>query len=127
MNTNAGREGQLVLVVDDEFDVLSIYTMLLEYHGFRVRTAGNGREALAAAALERPDIVVSDFMMPVMDGGELCLEWRATPGLRGIPFILCSAGIMRKDLEIPYDSFFKKPVFMQQLVDEIKRLLAAPR
>lgn len=122
--TDAKPGGTLVLVVDDEFDVLSVYTMLFEYHGFRVRTATNGREALAAAAIERPDIVVSDFMMPTMDGGQLCRAWRATPELRDIPFILTSAGILRGEDELPYDSFFKKPVYIRQLVDEITRLLA---
>jgi CheY-like chemotaxis protein len=121
---DAAPQAKLVLVVDDEFDVLSVYTMLLEYNGFRVRTAGNGREALEEAAVERPDIVVSDFMMPIMDGGELCRAWRASADLGRIPFILSSAGILRHDLDIPYDSVFRKPVHMQLLVEEIRRLLA---
>jgi CheY-like chemotaxis protein len=117
--------GKLVLVVDDEFDVLSAYTMLFEYRGFRVRTASNGVEALAAAARERPDIVVSDLMMPVMDGAQLCLKWRADPALSAIPFILASAGIPRKDLVVAYDTFFKKPIRFEVLLEEINRLIAA--
>ncbi len=117
--------GKLILVVDDEFDLLSVYTMLFEHVGFRVRTAANGRAALEAAALEPPDIVVSDFMMPVMDGGELCRQWRASPRLRAIPFILCSAGILRNAGEYECDSFFNKPVDLQQMMREIRRLLAA--
>jgi len=123
---DANPGGKLILMVDDEFDVLSTYQMLFEYHGFRVRTAGNGREALAAANLEPPSVVLSDFMMPVMDGGEFCLQWRAHPQLRHIPFILSSAGIMRKHVQIPYDSFFRKPVRFDELVEEINRLLAPP-
>jgi CheY-like chemotaxis protein len=119
--------GKLILVVDDEFDLLSVYTMLFEYSGFRVRTAGNGRAALEAAALEAPDIVVSDFMMPVMDGGELCRQWRASPQLRAIPFILCSAGIMRNAGEIDCDSFFNKPIDLPEMMKEIKRLLACAK
>jgi CheY-like chemotaxis protein len=122
---DANPDGKLILVVDDEFDVLSAYTMLFEYRGFRVRTAGNGEEALAAAARERPDIVVSDYMMPIMDGAQLCLKWREDPDLRDIPFILASAGIPRKDVELPYDTFFKKPIRFEVLLDEIARLLAA--
>jgi CheY-like chemotaxis protein len=118
-------DGKLVLVVDDEFDVLSAYTMLFEFHGFRVRTAGNGAEALAAAARERPDVIVSDLMMPVMDGAELCLRCRADPALRDVPFILTSAGIPRKDLVIPCDTFFKKPIRFEALVEEIGKLTAA--
>jgi CheY-like chemotaxis protein len=122
MDTNP--DGKLILVVDDEFDALSAYTMLFEYHGFRVRTAINGEQALAVAARERPDIVVSDFMMPVLDGAALCLAWRADPALRDIPFILASAGIPRKDADLPYDTFFKKPVRFEVLLAEINHLIA---
>jgi len=121
---DANPDGKLILVVDDEFDVLSAYTMLFEYRGYRVRTAGNGAEALELAARERPDVVVSDYMMPVMDGAELCLQWRADPALRAIPFILASAGIPRKDEVIPYDPFFRKPIRFEVLLDEIARLIA---
>ena len=118
-------DGKLVLVVDDEFDVLSAYTMLFEFRGFRVRTAANGAEALAAAALDTPDVIVSDLMMPVMDGAELCLQCRDDPTLRDVPFILTSAGIPRKDLVIPCDSFLKKPIRFDVLLQEIEQLLAA--
>ena len=120
---DARPDGKLVLLVDDEFDILSTYTMLFEYSGFRVATAANGRQALAAAALEQPAIVVSDFMMPVMDGADLCRAWRADAGLRPIPFILCSAGIVRDHATIPYDSFFRKPVPIDKLITEVRRLL----
>ena len=122
---DAHPDGKLILVVDDEFDVLSAYTMLFEYRGYRVRTAGNGEEALAVAASERPDIVVSDYMMPVMDGAQLCLLWRSDPDLRQVPFILCSAGLLRRDEVLPYDTFFRKPVPFEALVAEIVRLIAA--
>ncbi|TYQ13787.1 UNVERIFIED_ORG: response regulator receiver domain-containing protein [Zoogloea ramigera] len=123
---DAHPDGKLILVVDDEFDVLSAYAMLFEYRGYRVRTAGNGEEALAMAALERPDIVISDYMMPVMDGAQLCLLWRSDPDLRQVPFILCSAGLLRRDEVLPYDTFFRKPVPFEALVAEIARLIAAP-
>jgi CheY-like chemotaxis protein len=124
---DANPDGKLILVVDDEFDVLSAYTMLFEYRGYRVRTAGNGAEALASAARERPDVVVSDYMMPIMDGAQLCLRWRADPALCDIPFILASAGIPRKDEVVPYDTFFRKPIRFEVLLDEIARLIALPK
>lgn len=123
MKDTVDSGGKLILVVDDEFDLLSVYTILFEYGGFRVRTAGNGRAALKSAALEPPDIIVSDFMMPLMDGGELCRQWRASPQLRAIPFILCSAGRPRNAGEIDCDSFFNKPVDLQEMMKEINRLL----
>lgn len=121
---DSNPDGKLILVVDDEFDVLSAYSMLFEFRGFRVRTAANGVEALAAARRERPDIVVSDYMMPVMNGADLCVAWRDDPALRPIPFILASAGIMPKDVRPPYDVFFRKPVPFDTLLDEINQLIA---
>jgi len=121
---DAVPDGALILVVDDELDLLSAYAMLLEHLGYRIRTASNGREALACALHERPDIVVSDFMMPIMDGAQLCRELRASPALSSIPFILCSAGRLRNDVPIAYDTFFPKPVLVDRLVNEINRLIS---
>jgi CheY-like chemotaxis protein len=112
----------LILIVDDEFDVASAYAMLFEYHGFRVRTAANGQLALEAAEQETPAIVLSDLMMPVMDGAELCLRWRAHPELAHVPFILASAGMVHQEGTLPYDVFFKKPVRFDVLLAEIRRL-----
>jgi CheY-like chemotaxis protein len=120
---DSNPDGKLILVVDDEFDVLSAYTMLFEFRGFRVRTAGNGAEALAAARRERPDIVVSDYMMPIMNGADLCAAWRAEPALAAIPFILTSAGILPRALHVPYDLFYRKPVAFDTLLDAIQQLI----
>ncbi|KQQ33396.1 hypothetical protein ASF61_09950 [Duganella sp. Leaf126] len=125
LHPDTHQDGKLILVVDDEFDVLSAYTMLFEYRGYRVCTAGNGEEALAVAAVERPGIVISDYMMPVMDGAQLCRQWRDDPALRHIPFILTSAGLLRRGDVLPYDAFFRKPVPFEPLLAEIARLIAA--
>lgn len=117
-------QGKLILLVDDEFDLIWSYTALFELAGFRVHSVVNGQEALVAAAIEPPDIVLSDYMMPVMDGAQLCLAWRADPALRGIPFILSSAGSLRTDITLPYDSFFKKPIHFEPLLAEVRRLLS---
>jgi CheY-like chemotaxis protein len=121
---DSNPDGKLILVVDDEFDVLSAYAMLFEFRGFRVRTAPNGAEALAVARREPPDIVVSDYMMPVMNGADLCVAWRADPVLREIPFILTTAGLLPKDVQPPYDLFFRKPVPFDTLLAEIRQLIA---
>lgn len=121
---DAHPDGKLILVVDDEFDVLSVYTMLFEFVGFRVRTAPNGAEALALARRERPDVVLSDYMMPLMNGAELCVALRDDPALHDIPFILSSAGILGGDVRPPHDGFFRKPIPFDTLLAEIRRLLA---
>jgi CheY-like chemotaxis protein len=114
----------LILVVDDEFDVAATYGMLFEFHGYRVMTAGNGHDALALAAAEPPALVMSDFMMPIMNGAELCRRWRADPALAAIPFILTSAGMAQLG-DVPYDLFLRKPVPIDYLLKEIERLTQA--
>src|ERR1700733_12429568 len=80
-----------ILVVDDEFDILTVWRLLLERHGYTVLTASNGAAALEQIHKTRPDIIVSDCMMPVMSGLALCAGRCNAPILPAIPIILCSA------------------------------------
>ncbi len=80
-----------ILVVDDEFDILTVWRLLLERHGYAVMTASNGAAALEQIRETRPDIIVSDCMMPIMSGLQLSAALNDDPDLRAIPIILCSA------------------------------------
>lgn len=80
-----------ILVVDDEFDILTVWRLLLERHGYTVLTASNGVAALEQIRKTRPDIIVSDCMMPIMSGQQLCAVLNADADLRDIPILLCSA------------------------------------
>ena len=117
------RPPRRVLIVDDEFDIAATYSMLFEFHGFAVTTAANGEEALAAAGAGAPDIIVSDYMMPTMNGAQLCVRLRADPATRAIPFILMSAGVLA-ETAIPYDAFMRKPVHFELLLRKVESLLA---
>jgi PAS domain S-box-containing protein len=88
-----------VLIVEDHEENRNLLKMLLEVNGYRVTAAGNGLEALAAARLEPPDAVVSDVLMPKMDGFALCRAWMEDAALRAIPFIFYSATYVRPDDE----------------------------
>jgi len=79
------------LVVDDREQDLYLLRVLLEGHGYTVVSAYNGEDALKAARKRPPDIVISDIMMPVMDGFRLCREWVGDKRLQTIPFIFYSA------------------------------------
>jgi signal transduction histidine kinase len=80
-----------VLVVDDKEDNAYYLTKLLGAHGCEVDTARNGAEALEHARRAPPDVVISDLLMPVMDGYTLLRQWKADAALQGVPFIVYTA------------------------------------
>lgn len=115
----------LILVVDDEVDITDTYAMLFELHDFTVITASNGADALAKASQAMPDIVVSDCMMPLMNGIDFCIALRALPGGQRVPVILSSGAPELHDLShSPHDMFLRKPIFFEQLLDHVQRLLS---
>ena len=126
-NHDAGRpaDRQRILIVDDEFDFTAIYETLFQLHGYDVQIASNGREALELARASAPDIVLSDYMMPVMDGVQLLLAWRADPRLQHIPFILNSAGKNLQDTPLPFDAFFIKPAKFAVVLETVRKLTQA--
>src|SRR5450830_1181528 len=86
-----------VLIVEDREADRMLLQMRLERDGYRVTAAGNGLEALAAARRDRPDAIVSDVLMPKMDGFALCRAWVQDAELRAIPFIFYSATYARAE------------------------------
>src|SRR4051794_12787785 len=83
--------GERILVVDDDLDVLSVMRDLLIDEGYEVRTAGNGREALDVLAEWRPDLIVLDLMMPIMDGPTFRRRQRELDLAPGAPLLVLSA------------------------------------
>jgi len=80
-----------ILLVDDEADVLDIYSELLELMGHHVLRANDGVQALEVARRQRPDLVVTDWMMPRMNGVELCGALVRVEELQGLPIIMHSS------------------------------------
>lgn len=86
-----------ILIVDDREGDRDLLKMLLEFNGYRVTTAGDGIEALAAARSDRPDAIVSDVAMPNMDGFVLCHAWMQDAELKTIPFIFYTANLTSRE------------------------------
>jgi CheY-like chemotaxis protein len=105
-----------ILVVDDEFDILTVWRLLLERHGYTVLTASNGVAALEQIRRSRPDIIVSDCMMPLMSGLQLCAALYADPDLRDIPIILCSAAADIAPQPNPRIAYARKPISFDSLL-----------
>jgi CheY-like chemotaxis protein len=110
-----------VLLVDDDANGLHALETMLVLQGHRVRTAESGAAALKVASLDAPEIIVTDVMMPGMDGIRLMRALRATPMLADIPVILMTAINVPRDL--PVQAVLRKPCSAEQLVDLISKLL----
>ena len=119
-----------MLVVDDDPVILRLLQVNFEMAGFTVSTAADGAEALAAATSEPPDLVVSDVMMPRMNGLELVSALDADDRTRRIPVVLLSARAQADDVIEGFragaDDYVTKPFEPLDLVDRVNRLLRAP-
>ena len=117
---------KMILVVDDEFDILTTWQMVLQLEGFTVMTAPNGKVALELARETPPDLIITDWMMPVMDGLELCRQLENDAVLKSVPLILASAAWREPIVPHSHAVFVRKPVSMDDLIAIVRRLLDAP-
>ena len=116
---------QTVLIVDDEFGLADITADLLTEAGYDVALAINGKLGLASLATRRVDIVLTDLMMPVMDGPEMIRRMRADPALANIPAILMTAlpEVVPVGDSALHDAVLVKPFTITELLEVIHRLL----
>jgi two-component system, cell cycle response regulator DivK len=116
-----------VLLVDDYPDARDMYSEYLEYSGYDVIQAANGIEALQRAADDKPDIILMDLSLPVMDGWEATRRLKADERTAGIPVVALTghalAGISEGAQQAGCDAFVTKPCLPEDLVKEIKRIL----
>jgi len=124
-----------ILIVDDNEPNLYQLQVLLSGNRYQVVSAANGAEALAKARQNPPDLVVSDILMPVMDGFALCREWKKDERLRQIPFVFYTATYTdERDrefaLSLGAEQFLVKPVepeiFMQKIKEVIQHFQRSP-
>jgi two-component system, OmpR family, alkaline phosphatase synthesis response regulator PhoP len=113
-----------ILVIDDEISIVEMLSAFLEEEGWQVTTASNGQEGLERLASVRPAVVVSDVMMPVLDGWELCRWMQADPRYQSIPLVLMSAVRTTPGLTgCNYAALLRKPFELEEMLQTITRLL----
>src|SRR5258708_22501074 len=117
----------LVLVVEDEAALATMLRYNLEKQGFRVDEAADGQEALNRINELRPDLVLLDWMLPVMSGIEVCRQIRRRHETRDLPVIMVTARTEDQDavrgLNTGADDYITKPVNMEALLARMRSLL----
>jgi DNA-binding response OmpR family regulator len=113
-----------VLVVDDEPSLAQTVSYTLRREGFEVQTAGDGLAAMEAVAVQAPDIIILDLLLPGIDGLEVCRRIRRTSG---VPILMLTARGEEVDrivgLEVGADDYLSKPFSMRELVARIRAML----
>ena len=118
------RDMKKILVVDDEAEIVELISMVLEDGDYFVLSAYDGEQALEIVREERPDLVLSDVMMPRLDGRELCKRIRSDPSTEATVVILMSA-IHRIDPgECAADELIRKPFDITAVTETVDRYLA---
>lgn len=116
-----------VLVVDDEADIVSTVQYRLEFCEFEVITAANGKEGLEKAANEKPDLILLDISMPVMNGHKMLERLKNSPDLKDIPVIMLTAYSDAKDVAKAADlgivDYITKPFDFTELMGKISNAL----
>jgi hypothetical protein len=124
--SNQKRNGRILLVEDTDV-VVQLISEFLQYKGYEMILAHNGLEGVQMAAQERPDLILMDVMMPIMDGLEATQNIRKDKTLQGIPIIALTALAMSGDSErclaAGMNDYLSKPLHMQDLADMIEKYL----
>jgi DNA-binding response OmpR family regulator len=109
-----------VLIVEDDEDLRAMMAQMLTLEGFDAATVANGREALAYLHTSKPDVILLDLMMPVMDGWEFRRRQQADPELAPVPVIVLSALDPARAGPMDGDAFLRKPLDFRRLVELVR-------
>ncbi len=119
--------GKKIFIADDESGFVSTLKSRLEFEGFEVTTAPDGKSTLERIPDEAPDLILLDIMMPEMNGYQVCRELKEDPDTSSIPVLMLTAKSQESDkfwgMEAGADSYITKPFEMDELIKEVKVLL----
>jgi len=116
-----------VLVVEDNSDNREVCVTVLRHYGYEVVEAVNGEGGLAKAREEKPDIILMDLSLPVMDGWEVTRKLKSDPELNGIPVIAITAHAMSGDeakaLDAGCNGYLSKPCVPKDIIEAVKKFI----
>ncbi len=129
--TGAGNRtggGATVLVADDNTDIRQLLATRLATRGYKVIEAVDGGEALEKIREHRPDAVILDWVMPILQGHELCVQLKSEPDTAGIPVMMLTARGSSQDrllgLDLGADAYIVKPFDFEEVVSALDDLIA---
>ena len=114
-----------VLIVEDNSDVRRLYAIGLNQRGYEVKLAANGAEAVERIGAEKPDVILLDWLMPLMDGDEVLRKLHEN-GNGSVPIIVISGQPAPEELDARIRCWLTKPVTIEELVTEIQRPRVVP-
>ena len=122
--------GKTVLLVEDNEDNRIVYSTILRHFGYRVMEALNGEEGIAKARAEKPDLILMDISIPIIDGWEATQVLKHDPKTNDIPIIALTAHALASDrekaMEVGCDGYLAKPCEPRAVVAEVQRFLGKP-
>lgn len=113
-----------ILLVEDEESLAYLATMILEGCGYDISHARSGEEALTMIEHSKPDLLLTDNMMPGMDGIDLCRRVKEMPAARSTPIVMLSASPCPDDADELVDAFLRKPFTPERLIAVVRRSLS---
>jgi two-component system, cell cycle response regulator DivK len=116
----------LILLVDDDENNRFVYAALLGHYGYAVQVAGNGAEGVEEAERHRPDLILMDLTMPVMDGWEALRHVRANAELAHTPVIAVTAHDIEEERwrSAGFSAYLRKPCLPTRVLDSIRECLS---
>jgi CheY-like chemotaxis protein len=118
-----------VLLVEDNEDNRIVYSTILQHFGYRVMEALNGEEGIAKARAEKPDLILMDISIPIIDGWEATQVLKRDPDTKHIPIIALTAHALASDrekaMEVGCDSYLAKPCEPKAVVSEVQKFLGS--
>ncbi|CAH2781576.1 MAG: phosphate regulon transcriptional regulatory protein PhoB [uncultured Paraburkholderia sp.] len=114
-----------ILLVDDEPEILAAWRLILENEGYEVLCASNGVEAVNRLTACVPDLIITDWMMPLMDGTELCRRLKTMPELAKVPILLHTAVPPTVTDGQNWDVCLRKPVGAELFLTTVERMFIA--